>query len=124
MAKIKKGDTVLVIAGKDKGVSGKIIEVLGERVLVEGVNRVKRHTKETTGDRGVKVGGIITVESTIHISNVMVADEDGKASRLGVRKDDNGKNVRISRRTGKDIYCQQLSHHVLRIVIVLRLHLL
>ena len=101
--KIKKGDTVLVIAGKDKGVSGKIIEVLGERVLVEGVNRVKRHTKETTGDRGVKVGGIITVESTIHISNVMVADEDGKASRLGVRKDDNGKNVRISRRTGKDI---------------------
>jgi len=103
MAKIKKGDTVLVIAGKDKGVSGKIIEVLGERVLVEGVNRVKRHTIETTGDRGVKVGGIITVESTIHISNVMVADEDGKASRLGVRKDDNGKNVRISRRTGKDI---------------------
>ena len=57
----------------------------------------------TTGDRGVKVGGIITVESTIHISNVMVADENGKASRLGVRKDDNGKNVRISRRTGKDI---------------------
>jgi len=103
MAKMKKGDTVLVIAGKDKGVSGKIIEVQGERVLVEGVNRVKRHTKETTGDRGVKVGGIITVESTIHISNVMVADEDGKASRLGVRKDDNGKNVRISRRTGKDI---------------------
>ena len=103
MAKIKKGDTVLVIAGKDKGVSGKIIEVQGERVLVEGVNRVKRHTKETTGGRGVKVGGIITVESTIHISNVMVADEDGKASRLGVRKDDNGKNVRISRRTGKDI---------------------
>ena len=103
MAKIKKDDTVLVIAGKDRGTTGKVISVDGNRVTVEGVNRQKRHTKETTGDRGVKVGGIITVESTIHISNVMVADEDGKASRLGSRKDDNGKNVRISRRTGKDI---------------------
>jgi len=105
MANIRKGDTVQVIAGKDKGTTGTVLSVdrIRARVLVEGVNRVKRHTKETTGDRGVKVGGIITVESTIHISNVMVADEDGKASRLGVRKDDNGKNVRISRRTGKDI---------------------
>jgi len=102
MAKIKKGDTVLVIAGKDKGVSGKIIEVLGERVLVEGVNRVKRHTKETTSDRGVKVGGITTVESAIHLSNVMLVDGDGKATRIGARKDDAGKNVRISRRSGKD----------------------
>ena len=102
MAKIIKGDTVLVIAGKDKGVSGKIIEVLGERVLVEGVNRVKRHTKETTSDRGVKVGGITTVESAIHLSNVMLVDGDGKATRIGARKDDAGKNVRISRRSGKD----------------------
>ena len=102
MAKIKKGDTVLVIAGKDKGVSGKIIEVQGERVLVEGVNRVKRHTKETTSERGVKVGGITTVESAIHISNVMLVDGDGKATRIGARKDDAGKNVRISRRSGKD----------------------
>ena len=67
------------------------------------MNRVKRHTKEQTGERGVKVGGIITVESSIHISNVMVVDGDGKASRLGSRKNDDGKNVRISRRTGKDI---------------------
>jgi large subunit ribosomal protein L24 len=103
MAKIKKSDSVLVIAGKDKGVTGKVIDVLGDRILVEGVNRVKRHTKEQTGDRGVKVGGIITVESSIHISNVMVVDADGKASRLGSRKNDVGKNVRISRRTGKDI---------------------
>jgi large subunit ribosomal protein L24 len=103
MAKIKKDDNVLVIAGKDKGVTGKVLDVLGNRVLVEGVNRVKRHTKEQTGDRGVKVGGIITVESSIHISNVMVVDGDGKASRLGSRKNDDGKNVRISRRTGKDI---------------------
>ena len=102
MAKIKKGDTVLVIAGKDKGVSGKIIEVQGERVLVEGVNRVKRHTKESTTERGVKVGGITIVESPIHLSNVMLVDGDGKATRIGARKDDNGKNIRISRRSGKD----------------------
>ncbi len=103
MAKIKKADTVLVIAGKDRGTSGKVLSIAGNRVLVEGVNRQKRHTKESTGDRGVKVGGIITVEGTIHISNVMVVDSDGKASRLGVRKNEAGKNVRISRRTGKDI---------------------
>ena len=103
MAKIKKDDTVLVIAGKNKGVTGKVLDVDKNRILVEGVNRVQRHTKESTGDRGVKVGGIITVEASIHISNVMVVDSDGKASRLGVRKDDEGKNVRISRRTGKDI---------------------
>jgi large subunit ribosomal protein L24 len=103
MAKIKKDDTVLVIAGKDKGVSGKVLDVLGSRILIEGVNRVKRHTKETTGDRGVKVGGIITVEASVHISNVMLVDSDGTATRIGVRKDDEGKNVRISRRTGKDI---------------------
>jgi large subunit ribosomal protein L24 len=103
MAKIKKSDSVLVIAGKDKGVTGKVLDVLGDRILVEGVARVKRHTKEQTGERGVKVGGIITVESSIHISNVMVVDGDGKASRLGSRKNDDGKNVRISRRTGKDI---------------------
>ena len=103
MAKIKKDDSVLVIAGKDKGVTGKVLSVDGDRILIEGVNRQKRHTKESTGDRGVKVGGIITVEASIHISNVMVADSDGNASRLGVRKDDDGKYVRISRRTGKDI---------------------
>jgi len=103
MAKIRKGDTVLVIAGKDKGTSGKVLDVLGERVLVEGVNRVKRHTQETTGDRGAKVGGILTVEAAVHISNVMIVDGDGKATRLGARQDDAGKNVRISRRTGKDI---------------------
>ena len=103
MAKIKKDDTVLVIAGKDKGVSGKVLDVLGSRILIEGVNRVKRHTKETTGDRGVKVGGIITVEASVHISNVMLVDGDGTATRIGVRKDDEDKNVRISRRTGKDI---------------------
>ena len=103
MAKIKKGDSVLVIAGKDKGVTGKVLDLDSKRILVEGVNRVKKHTRETTGDRGAKVGGIMTVEASIAISNVMLVDEDGKATRLGARKDETGKNVRISRRTGKDV---------------------
>jgi len=103
MAKIKKGDTVQVIAGKDKGVTGKVLDLTASRILVEGVNRVTRHTRETTGDRGAKVGGILHVEASIAISNVMIVDEDGKATRLGARKDEHGKNVRISRRTGKDI---------------------
>jgi large subunit ribosomal protein L24 len=105
MANIKKGDTVLVIAGKDKGVSGTVLEINKEdsRVLVEGVNRVKRHTQETTSERGVKVGGILTIEASIHISNVMLVDGEGKGTRVGTRVDENGKNVRISRRTGKDI---------------------
>ena len=105
MAKIKKGDTVLVIAGKDKGLTGTVLNVNKEsdRVTVEGVNRVTKHTKEDTTERGVKVGGILTVESPIHISNVMLVDGDGKATRLGSRVNDEGKNVRISRRSGKDI---------------------
>jgi len=105
MANIKRGDTVLVIAGKDKGLTGKVLRVdKGDsRVVVEGVNRVLRHTKETTSERGAKVGGILTVEAGIHLSNVMLVDEDGKATRIGSRQNEDGKNVRISRRTGKDI---------------------
>jgi large subunit ribosomal protein L24 len=105
MSQIKKGDTGLVIAGKDKGVTGKVLQVNkdDQRLIVEGVARVKKHTQETTSERGVKVGGILTMESSIHISNVMLVDGDGKATRLGSRKDENGKNVRISRRSGKDI---------------------
>ena len=72
-------------------------------LVVEGVNRVKKHTKETQSDRGVKVGGILTVEAPIAYSNVMLVDEDGAATRIGSRKDEDGKNVRISRRSGKDI---------------------
>ena len=103
MAKIKKDDSVLVIAGKNKGVTGKVLHVDGSRITVEGVNRIQRHTKETTSERGVKVGGIITQEASIHISNVMIVDGDGKATRLGIRRNEDGNNVRISRRTGKDI---------------------
>jgi large subunit ribosomal protein L24 len=105
MANIKRGDTVQVIAGKDKGVTGQVLSIdkRESRVIVEGANRVKRHTKETTSDRGVKVGGILTVESSIHISNVQLVGDDGRATRIGSRVDKDGKNVRISRRTGKDV---------------------
>ena len=103
--RIKKGDTVLVIAGKDKGLTGKVIAVDTKtaRVTVEGVNRVKKHTREETSQRGAKVGGILTIEAPIAYSNVMLLDDDNKATRIGVRKDDEGKNVRVSRRTGGDI---------------------
>lgn len=105
MSAIRKGDKVQVIAGKGKGLTGTVLEIdkKAERVIVEGVNRVKRHTKETENERGVKIGGILTVEAPIHISNVMIVGDDGKATRLGSKKDENGKNVRISRRTGKEI---------------------
>jgi large subunit ribosomal protein L24 len=103
--KVKKGDTVLVIAGKDRGAKGKVIAAYPrtDKVLVEGVNRVKKHTKIQTTQRGSKTGGIVTQEAPIHVSNVMVVDSDGQATRVGYRKDEEGRNVRISRRSGKDL---------------------
>ncbi|MBU3716091.1 MAG: 50S ribosomal protein L24 [Candidatus Nanopelagicaceae bacterium] len=103
--RIKKGDKVLVIAGKDKGLTGTVLSVNTKtaRVTVEGVNRVKRHTKEEQSQRGAKVGGILTVEAPIAYSNVMLLADDDKATRIAVRKDEDGKNIRIARRTGGDI---------------------
>jgi large subunit ribosomal protein L24 len=103
--KVKKGDTVVVIAGKDKGAKGKVIQSYPERdrVLVEGVNRIKKHTRITQTQRGAQSGGIVTQEAPIHVSNVMVVDSDGKPSRVGYRIGEDGKKVRISRRNGKDI---------------------
>jgi len=104
--KVKKGDTVVVIAGKDRGVKGKVITADPEinKVIVEGVNQVKKHTRVTTTARGAKAGGIETTEAAISASNVMVIDKDGKATRVGYRKDEeSGKNVRVSRRSGKDL---------------------
>ncbi|WP_197320648.1 50S ribosomal protein L24 [Saccharomonospora sp. NB11] len=103
--KVKKGDTVLVIAGKDKGAKGKVIKAYPERqrILVEGVNRIKKHTRITQTQRGAQSGGIVTQEAPIHVSNVMVVDSDGKPTRVGYRFGEDGKKVRISRRTGKDI---------------------
>jgi large subunit ribosomal protein L24 len=115
--KIKKGDTVKVIAGKDKGAEGKVIQVLrdDDRVVVEGVNRVKKHTKVVQqGGRGGTTGGIITTEAPIHVSNVMLVEGKG-VTRIGYRREEVQKrrpdgttyagtrSVRISRRTGKEI---------------------
>ena len=115
---IRKGDLVQVISGKDRGVKGKVIEVYpeSERVIVEGVNRIKKHTKVGQNARGAKTGGIITTEAPIHVSNVQVIDpEDGRPTRVGYRKEkvekrrtdgstyESERSVRISRRTGKDL---------------------
>ena len=115
--KIKKGDTVKVIAGKDKGAEGKVIQVLREeqRVIVEGVNRVKKHTKVVNqGGRAGNTGGIVTAEAPIHISNVILVDGND-VTRIGFRRDPVTKrrpdgseytaerSVRISRKTGKEI---------------------
>jgi len=104
--KIHKGDTVLVISGKDKGAKGKVLQSYPTRnkVLVEGVNRIKKHTAISTNQRGAQSGGIVTQEAAIHVSNVMVVDSDGTPTRIGYRVDEEtGKRVRISKRNGKDI---------------------
>ena len=114
---IKKGDTVRVIAGKDKGAEGKVIQVLRDeqRVIVEGVNRVKKHTKVINqGGRAGTTGGIVTTEAPIHVSNVMLVDGKG-TTRIGFkrvevtkRRSDGStyattRSVRIARKSGDEI---------------------
>lgn len=106
--KIKKGDLVQVITGKDKGKQGKVIVAYPreDRVLVEGVNRVKKHTKAGQTARGSKTGGIVTTEAPIHVSNVqLVVEKDGTkvVTRVGYRFDDEGNKIRVAKRTGEDI---------------------
>ena len=104
--KVHKGDTVLVISGKDKGAKGKVLQAFPTRnkILVEGVNRIKKHTAVSRNERGAQSGGIVTQEAPIHVSNVMVVDSDGKPTRIAFRKDDEtGKKVRIAKTNGKDI---------------------
>ena len=105
---VKKGDTVLVISGKDRGVTGKVIAAYPreQRVLVEGVNRIRKHTKIGQTARGAKTGGIVTQEAPIHVSNVMpVVEAEGKkvGTRVGYRVDEDGSKTRVARRTGEDI---------------------
>ncbi len=102
--KIRKGDTVVVISGPDKGAKGKVIEAYPQRdkVLVEGVNRIKKHVANSAPERGAESGGIVTQEAPIHVSNVMVVDSDGNPTRVGYRFED-GKKIRVSKRNGKDI---------------------
>lgn len=113
MAKIKKGDQVIVIAGRDKGKTGRVLEVMkdSDRVVVEGVQRVKKHTKVGQSQRGARTGGIETIEAPIHVSNVMVVDpETKKGTRVGYRTEtverggrERTVRVRIAKRSGKDI---------------------
>jgi len=104
-ARIRKGDTVVVIAGRDKGRTGEVIEMRRDegRVLIRGVNMVKRHQRQTASQEG----GIISKEASIHLSNVALADpKDGKATRVGfkfVGKSDDRKKVRFAKRSGVEI---------------------
>ncbi|MDK4242336.1 50S ribosomal protein L24 [Corynebacterium pseudodiphtheriticum] len=103
--KVHKGDMVQVISGPDKGAQGKVIEAYPKtnKVLVEGVNRIKKHVANSAPERGAESGGIVTQEAPIHVSNVAVLDSDGNPTRVGYRFDENGKKVRIARRNGTDI---------------------
>lgn len=103
--KVHKGDMVQVISGPDQGAQGKVIEAYPKtnKVLVEGVNRIKKHVANSAPERGAESGGIVTQEAPIHVSNVAVLDSDGNPTRVGYRFDENGKKVRIARRNGKDI---------------------
>jgi len=99
-AKIKKGDKVIVLTGRDKGRTGEVISVMPKesRVLVRGVNMVKRHTRPTQ----VNPGGIVDKEGPIHVSNVAVVDtKTDKPARVGFRVLDNGTKVRFSRASGE-----------------------
>ena len=97
-AKIKKGDKVVVITGRDKGRSGEVVQVMPteERAIVRGVNMVKRHQRQTMQQEG----GIITKEAPIHLSNLALADAKGKPTRVGFKINDDGKKVRVAKTTG------------------------
>ena len=100
-AKIRKGDKVIVLAGKDRGAEGEVIEVMpkADRVVVRGVNIIRKHQRQTQKDQG----GIISREAPIHISNVAIKDPStGKAARVGIKIED-GKKVRFAKASGEVI---------------------
>lgn len=100
--KIKKGDRVVVLAGKDKGKKGEVLKVLpkDERVIVNGVNMIKRHQKQSASDEG----GIISKEAPIHVSNLSLEDpKDGSPTRVGYKTLDDGRKVRFAKRSGEVI---------------------
>ena len=106
--KIKKGDNVIVIAGRDRGRTGLVVAAFPDRgkVLVQGVNVVTKNKKVTyQGQRGAKEGGITHEEAPIDVSNVQLADPDDnkKAARVGYRFDEDGNKIRVARPSGKDI---------------------
>lgn len=104
MKKLKKGDEVIVITGKDKGKRGIILSVIdaGERLLIEGINLVKKHVKANP-DRGEE-GGVVLKAASLHHSNVMLYDaETQTGSRVGIRQDKEGKRTRFYKKSGQDV---------------------
>lgn len=102
-AKIKRGDTVIVLAGKDKGRSGRVLKVMPaeNRVVVEGVNMARKHVKPSMAD---PQGGVKSVEAPLHVSNVAMRDpKTGEATRVGFKVLENGEKVRIAKRSGVQI---------------------
>lgn len=100
MNKIRKGDKVVVLAGKDKGRSGEVLQVMPkeDRAVVRGINVVKRHQRQTQ----TAEAGIISKEASIHLSNIALVDKDGKPTRVGFQVVD-GKKVRVAKRSGEVI---------------------
>ena len=100
-AKIKKGDKVVVLAGKDKGKTGQVLSVIPSetRAVVQGLNLVRRHTKQTASQDA----GIFTKEAPIHLSNLAVADANGKPTRVGFKINADGTKVRVAKSTGDTI---------------------
>lgn len=100
--KIKKGDHVIVVAGKDKGKHGEVLKVMPKdnRAIVQGVNQVRRHQRQSANEQG----GIITKEAPIHISNLALEDpKDGKPTRVGLKTLEDGRKVRFAKRSGEVI---------------------
>jgi len=103
--KIRADDAVIVISGKDKGRTGRVIRVdpKRDRVYVEGVNMVKRHQRPTPGRPNAPVG-VIEKEGPVHVSNVAVVDpKDSKPTRVGIRRDANGRRMRVTKRSGAEL---------------------
>ena len=102
MQKIRKGDKVVILTGKDKGRTGEVLEVQpkDDKAVVRGINQVRRHQKQSQSQEG----GIITKEAPIHLSNIAIADpKDGKPTRVGFKIEKDGKKVRVAKRSGEVI---------------------
>jgi large subunit ribosomal protein L24 len=97
-AKIKKGDRVVVLTGKDKGKTGEVLKVepTESRAVVRGINVARRHTKQSARE----AGGIVSKEMPIHLSNLAISDSDGKPTRVGFKFNDDGRKVRYAKRSG------------------------